>query len=240
MKTREKKRILLNNIYGVDLDPNAVEVSKLSLLLKMLEGENEAARQEAVIDESGEQILPDLGGNIKCGNSLIASDFYAGADLTEVDKEELYRVNPFDWESKAGFGEIMAEGGFDAVIGNPPYVRQEILGKTFKGYAKQKYETYAGTADLYTYFIERGVKLLNEDGLFGIIVANKWMRARYGKPLRTWLKKQAIREIVDFGDLPVFEQATTYPCILTVGSPHPRGPIKRHSASATFSDRRAN
>ena len=67
---------------------------------------------------------------------------------------------------------------------------------------------------LYTYFIERGVKLLNENGLFGIIVANKWLRARYGKPLRQWLKKQSIREIVDFGDLPVFEQATTYPCIL--------------------------
>ena len=130
LKTREKKRILLNNIYGVDLDPNAVEVSKLSLLLKMLEGENEAARQEAVIDESGEQILPDLGGNIKCGNSLIGSDFYAGADLTEVDKEELYRVNPFDWESKAGFGEIMAAGGFDAVIGNPPYVRIQTMKET--------------------------------------------------------------------------------------------------------------
>jgi len=102
------------------------------------------------------------------------------------------------------------------VIGNPPYVRQETLGKEFKAYAKRHYETYAGTADLYTYFIERGVKLLNENGLFGIIVANKWMRARYGKPLRTWLKKQAIREIIDFGDTPVFQQATTYPCILTI------------------------
>ena len=75
LKTREKKRILLNNVYGVDLDPNAVEVSKLSLLLKMLEGENEAARHEAALDETGEQILPDLGRNIKCGNSLIGSDF---------------------------------------------------------------------------------------------------------------------------------------------------------------------
>lgn len=216
LKTSEKKRIVLNNIYGVDLDPNAVEVSKLSLLLKMLEHENEAVRREAELGASGEQILPDLGNNIKCGNSLIGSDFSSNA-------EELHHVSAFDWESrKHGFGDIMATGGFDAVIGNPPYVRQELLGSFFKDYAKETYETYAGTADLYTYFIERGVKLLNQDGLFGIIVANKWLRARYGKPLRQWLKKQALREIVDFGDLPVFEQATTYPCILTIGKSAPQ------------------
>ena len=207
---REKRRILLDNIYGVDLDQNAVEVSKLSLLLKMLENEQDTLDIE-------EPLLPDLSGNIKWGNSLIGSDFYSPAELAAKDDEELYRVKPFDWAGAAGFGEIMAAGGFDAVIGNPPYVRQETLGKDFKVYAKGVYETYAGAADLYTYFIERGVKLLNDNGLFGIIVANKWLRARYGKPLRQWLKKQAIREIVDFGDLPVFEQATTYPCILTIG-----------------------
>ncbi len=217
LTTQEKRRILLNNIYGVDLDQNAVEVSKLSLLLKMLENENEATG----LADMDEPILPDLSGNIKWGNSLIGSDFFSGDELAEIDDEDLLRVKPFDWASSAGFGEIMAAGGFDAVIGNPPYVRQETLGKEFKEYAKRHFETYAGTADLYTYFIERGVKLLNENGLFSIIVANKWMRARYGKPLRTWLKLQAIREIVDFGDLPVFEQATTYPCILTIGKSRP-------------------
>ncbi len=210
LRIEEKRRILLDNIYGVDLDQNAVEVSKLSLLLKMLENEHDTAEIE-------EPLLPDLSGNIKWGNSLIGSDFYSPDDLAAKDDEELYRVKPFDWVGASGFGEVMAAGGFDAVIGNPPYVRQETLGADFKAYAKGAFETYAGTADLYTYFIERGVKLLNEDGLFGIIVANKWLRARYGKPLRQWLKKQAIREIVDFGDLPVFEQATTYPCILTIG-----------------------
>ncbi len=211
LRIEEKRRILLDNIYGVDLDQNAVEVSKLSLLLKMLENEHDTAEIE-------EPLLPDLSGNIKWGNSLIGSDFYSPGDLAALDDEELYRVKPFDWESAPGFGEVVAAGGFDAVIGNPPYVRQETLGADFKAYAKGAFETYAGAADLYTYFIERGVKLLNEDGLFGIIVANKWLRARYGKPLRQWLKKQAIREIVDFGDLPVFEQATTYPCILTIGN----------------------
>ncbi len=211
LRIEEKRRILLDNIYGVDLDQNAVEVSKLSLLLKMLENEHDTAEIE-------EPLLPDLSGNIKWGNSLIGSDFYSPEQLAAKDDEDLYRVKPFDWVGASGFGEVMAAGGFDAVIGNPPYVRQETLGADFKAYAKGAFETYAGTADLYTYFIERGVKLLNEDGLFGIIVANKWLRARYGKPLRQWLKKQAIREIVDFGDLPVFEQATTYPCILTIGN----------------------
>ena len=219
LKTREKKCILKNNIYGVDLDPNAVEVSKLSLFLKMLEHENEATRREAETVGSSEQLLPDLGtNNIKCGNSLIESDFFDHFDMDAFDTDELHRINPFNWHSRErGFGDIMADGGFDAVIGNPPYVRQELLGSAFKDYAKVTYETYAGTADLYTYFIERGVKHLKDNGLFGIIVANKWLRTRYGKPLRRWLKPQAIVEIIDFGDLPVFEQATTYPCILLVG-----------------------
>ncbi len=223
LTTVEKRRILENSIYGVDLDQNAVEVSKLSLLLKMLENEDgsDATGLQTVMFSAGERILPDLSGNIKWGNSLIGSDFYSGEQMTLFDDEALLKVKPFDWDSADGFGAIMAAGGFDAVIGNPPYVRQETLGKAFKDYAKARYETYAGTADLYTYFIERGVKLLNENGLFGIIVANKWMRARYGKPLRQWLKKQAILEITDFGDLPVFEQATTYPCILTIGKSAP-------------------
>ena len=217
LTTAEKRRILLNNIYGVDLDQNAVEVSKLALLLKMLENESEATGRQTLMFSAGGRILPDLSCNIKWGNSLIGTDFYSGKQMAMFDDEEMYRVKAFDWESREqGFGEIMARGGFDAVIGNPPYVRQEILGKPFKDYAKQRYETYAGTADLYTYFIEKGVKLLNENGLFGIIVANKWMRAKYGKPLRIWLKQRDIREIIDFGDLRVFQDASTYPCILLI------------------------
>ena len=213
LTTTEKRRILLNNIYGVDLDQSAVEVTKLSLLLKMLENENDST---GLRDMDG-PILPDLGGNIKWGNSLVGSDFYDGTDVGGLADEELQRVKAFDWDGAGGFADIMAAGGFDAVIGNPPYVRQETLGAAFKTYAKKTYDTYAGTADLYTYFIERGLNLLREGGAFSIIVANKWLRARYGKPLRAWLKKQAIREIIDFGDLPVFQQATTYPCILTIG-----------------------
>jgi hypothetical protein len=108
-----------------------------------------------------------------------------------------------------------SKGGFDVVIGNPPYVRQEMLGE-FKDYFQKHYEVYHGVADLYAYFIERGISLLKNSGLFSYIVANKWMRANYGEPLRRWMKTQRIEEIIDFGDLSVFETATTYPCIIRI------------------------
>lgn len=210
LTTEERKRILLNNIYGVDIDPQAVEVTKLSLHLKVLEGESEETLSKQ-LKLFQERALPDLGENIKCGNSLIGWDILEGrSDLTE---EEIERINPFDWDGE--FPEIMSRGGFDAVIGNPPYVRQEELGE-FKGYFQKHYEVYHGIADLYVYFVERGVLLLQPKGIFSYIVANKWMRANYGKPLRSWLKEQRIEEIIDFGDLPVFEGVTTYPCIIRI------------------------
>jgi len=132
-------------------------------------------------------------------------------------------LNPFHWGFE--FYEVFdlekpkEERGFDVVIGNPPYVRQEALGE-LKTYFKDQYRVYDGTADLHVYFIERSLASLNENGIFSYIVANKWMRANYGTPLRQWLKQQCIEEIVDFGDLPVF-QATTYPCIIRISKNAP-------------------
>ena len=212
LTTAERKRILLNNIYGVDIDSQAVEVTKLSLLLKVLEGETgERLNQQRKLFH--ERALPNLGGNIKCGNSLIGPDFYDGKQMNLLDTEEAQRVNVFDWQAE--FPEIFKAGGFDAVIGNPPYVRQESL-VDYKDYFQKHYKVYHGIADLYAYFIEQGISLLRESGLFSYIVANKWMRANYGEPLRRWLKQQDIVEIIDFGDLPVFKTATTYPCILVI------------------------
>ena len=217
LTTVEKRRILENNIYGVDLDQNAVEVSKLSLLLKMLENEDgsDATGLQTVMFSAGERILPDLSGNIKWGNSLIGSDFYSGEQLTLFDDEALLKVKPFDWEGAEGFGEIMAAGGFDAVIGNPPYVRQETLGKAFKDYAKEKYESYVGTADLYIYFIEQSHRLLKADGRYGVICSNKFLRSNYGKGIRRFLsQKSTFEHLIDFGELPVFSDAATFPMIL--------------------------
>ncbi|HPZ14733.1 MAG TPA: Eco57I restriction-modification methylase domain-containing protein, partial [Bacillota bacterium] len=132
------------------------------------------------------------------------------------------RAKPFFlW--KLYFSEVFLRQnpGFDVVIANPPYVRQESI-KDQKAYFKEHYRVYQGTADLYVYFVERGVNLLAAGGVFTYILPNKWMRANYGKPLRAWLKERRIEEIVDFGDLPVFESATTYPCILRIGAGAPR------------------
>jgi hypothetical protein len=210
LTTRKKKDILVNNIHGVDIDAQAVEVTKLSLLLKVLEGES------GQLSLGLERVLPDLGRNIQCGNSLIGEDYFAGQLV--VDEEERHRVNPFEW--RHAFPQVFARGGFDAVIGNPPYVRQENLGVD-KNYFQKKYGVYANAADLYAYFIETGINLLASNGYFCFIVSNKWLRASYGEPLRKWLKTKCIEEITDFGDLPVFESATTYPCIITVSKKNP-------------------
>src|SRR5207237_10645664 len=115
----ERKPILPQKICGVDSDPQAVEVTKLSLLLKVLEGESEETLATQ-LRFYHERALPDLGRNIKCGNSLIGPDFYQQSEMLFLDEEERFRINIFDWN--AGFTEIMKAGGFDAVIGNPPYV----------------------------------------------------------------------------------------------------------------------
>ncbi|RQV97862.1 class I SAM-dependent DNA methyltransferase, partial [bacterium] len=144
---------------------------------------------------------------------LIGPDFFEHQQMSFIDEEEIFRVNAFDWKTE--FSDIMKDGGFDAVIGNPPYVRQEGLSD-FKPYFEKQYSVYNGVADLYVYFIEKGVSLIKSGGFFSYIVANKWFRSNYGKPLRQWMKQQHLIEIIDFGDMPVFKQATTYPCILVI------------------------
>jgi hypothetical protein len=204
----ERKRILLDNIFGVDIDAQAVETTKLSLLLKVLEGETSQSLQPELLHE---RALPDLGDNIKCGNSLIGPDFYQ-QELTLLDDDQRYRINVFDWQAE--FSEIFKTGGFDAVIGNPPYVRQETLSE-FKDYFETHYEAFDGVADLYAYFMEKGVKLLREGGLFSIIVSSSFLRATYAEPLRRTLKKYTTAQrIMDFGGLAVFANAKdTYVCI---------------------------
>ncbi|MDP2796522.1 MAG: TaqI-like C-terminal specificity domain-containing protein, partial [Methanoregula sp.] len=203
----EKKRILLNNIYGVDIDQQAVEVTKLSLLLKVLEEENEE-NIDKQLKLFAERALPSLHQNIKCGNSLIGTDILT----PEMPSEEVKRINPFDWERE--FADVMKAGGFDAVIGNPPYVRMESLDRIFKDYAQKNYSSFSGRADLYVYFIEKAHKLLNKEGFFGIICASKFMRAKYGINLRDFIvKNYKLHEIIDFGELPVFQNASTFPAI---------------------------
>jgi predicted type IV restriction endonuclease len=209
----EKKRILLNNIYGVDIDPQAVEVTKLSLLLKVLEGESEAslATQLRMFQE---RALPDLDENIKCGNSLIGPDFCDNEQMMLLDEEENYRINVFDWEES--FPQVFQgdNPGFDAVIGNPPYIRMEAF-TLLKPYLRSHFQVHAERADLYAYFLEKGLGLLRPEGYLGEIVSNKFIRAKYGKPLRMMLSQEAkIETIADFAGANVFQGATVRTVVL--------------------------
>ena len=211
----EKRRILLSSIYGVDIDPQAVEVTKLSLLTKVLEEES-AETIGKQLSMFHERALPDLGGNIKCGNSLIGPDYLGFHDFSGY--EELRRVNPFDWRTE--FPDVTAaEGGFDVIIGNPPYIRIQILKEwapTEVEFFKRKYSAASiGNYDIYVVFVERALQLLNGRGRMGYILPHKFFLAKYGEPLRGLLAGgQHLTEIVHFGDQQVFEGATTYTCLL--------------------------
>ena len=211
LTTVERKRILLDHIYGVDIDPQAVEVTKLSLLLKVLEGENQESL-ERQLRLFRERALPDLAENIKCGNSLIGPDFYEDEQLALFDDEEMLRINAFDWQAE--FVDIMNGGGFDVVIGNPPYVRMEEF-KDIKQYLRTRYSCHDERTDLYVYFIEKEHILLRRHGSFGMIVSNKFIRAKYGQPLRAFLEANTtIRAIVDLAGLAVFHGATVRTIVL--------------------------
>lgn len=173
----ERKRILLNNIYGVDLDAQAVEVTKLSLSLAVLEGANNEML-EYNLGLFYDRALPNLASNIKCGNSLIASDFYNNEQTSLFDSEQQLKVNAFDWDDDAyGFGKIMKAGGFDVVIGNPPYVftRNDGFRPEEKDYYYSKYCLVQYQLNTYIMFSEQGEKLLKTDGLLGFIMPNNWM-----------------------------------------------------------------
>lgn len=170
--------ILENNIFGVDLNRESVEITKLSLWLK---------------SANKNKTLTTLENNIKCGNSLIKD-------------KEFVKDLAFDWEKE--FSEVFKNGGFDIVIGNPPYVRQESI-KEIKPYLEQNYRVYTGVADLYCYFYELGYNLLKDSGYLGFITSNKWFRAKYGEKLREFLLNDTeFYNIVDYNGTKIFEGAT--------------------------------
>lgn len=169
LTTAEKKRILLNNIYGVDIDPQAVEVSKLSLLLKVLEEESQET-MNAQLKFFHERALPDLGNNIKCGNSLIGTDFYEGQQIGLLDEEEALRINAFDWDGPGGFPEIMKAGGFNAVIGNPPYVDIKGMPNKEVEYIFSIFPSANNRINLFAAFIERSLQIVNNIFKFSMII----------------------------------------------------------------------
>ena len=177
--------ILTNNLFGVDVNAESVEITKLSIWIK-------TARRGKVLD--------NLSNNIHVGDSLIEDSNYA------------YLDHAFTWAD--AFPQVFKESGFDVVLGNPPYVRMELL-KVLKPYLEKRYEVVSDRADLYCYFYERGLRVLKPGGRLGYISSNTFFKTGSGKPLREYLLREAtIESVVDFGDLQVFEGVTTYPVIL--------------------------
>jgi type I restriction-modification system DNA methylase subunit len=199
LTTAERKRILLNNIYGVDIDRQAVEVTKLSLLLKVLEGENDEtiSKQLTLFQE---RALPDLSNNIKCGNSLIGWDILK--DNPGLTQEEIERINPFDWEKE--FPEIFQRGRFSIVIGNPPW--GALLSQEDERYletAAHYLVAQVRSIDTYSLFIERALGLLKNGGLMGYITPDTFLRKSDHLPTRELLLKNTrILELLELG--PVF------------------------------------
>ena len=178
LTTAEKKRILLNNIFDVDIDTQAVEVTKLSLLLKVLEGES-----AELIDNSlklfKERALPDLESNIKCGNSLIGPDFYDGKDPAQFDLDAQIKLNAFDWSS--AFPKITASGGFDSVIGNPPYTYRNSTQELSRPYYLDKYASAEGNYELYKFFIEKSLSLAKTGVLLALSFQQPFLYSRLSR-----------------------------------------------------------
>ena len=215
LTTAEKKRILLQNIYGVDIDTQAVEVTKLSLLLKVLENES-AELIDNTLKFFQERALPDLESNIKCGNSLIGPDFYTGKDPALFDLDARLKINTFDWHK--GFPAVMKTGGFDAVIGNPPYVNvDDTWGKgdpRLSALKTQYAQIYNDKTDLLFYFLAKAVELGKQHVSF--IISRAFLEAYKADKLRTFLlSNAAIEEIIDFRNFYVFPKIGITTCIIS-------------------------
>jgi adenine-specific DNA-methyltransferase len=201
----EKKRILLNNIYGVDIDSQAVEVTKLSLLLKVLENETQES-----LRLFHERALPDLGANIKCGNSLIGPDFYQNQQLSLFGDEQQRKVNAFDWQKE--FSEILTgkNPGFDAVIGNPPYLKEKNNKEIFGLIRKSNTNKYCtGKMDICYAFACVTLDLLRNGGFHSFIAPNNWI-TNYGASIlrRKVMSEAKLLKFIDFADYRVFKTAS--------------------------------
>lgn len=247
-----KRHCIEKSIYGVDIDPGAVEIAKLRLWLSLVVDEDDIREIKP---------LPNLDYKIVCGNSLGSvegmlehSNAFIELELLKKrffdetspghKKEEKARIdeliikltgNKERFDYKIFFSEVFDHaGGFDVVIANPPYVRQEGIKVLKPMLAKEFGKFYCGTADLYTYFYKRGIDILKSKGHLCFIAPNKFMRAGYGKNTRELLAQKVTPKIViDFGDLPIFD-ATTYPAILLLEKRRPEA--QQTVGVATFTE----
>jgi len=187
-------------------DPKVIKLKKLNGELYTLTNQVKLFKQSVKEKKAWKSRTSELIDSIK----------RLDKEIEEIKSNKIFE-NAFEWRFE--FPEVLDDDGayvgFDVVIGNPPYIRHEEFSD-LKPYLEDNFTTYKNTADLYVYFIERAFQIASKDAQFSYIVPNKWLKAGYGRDLRIYLQKLNIKKIIDFGDLPVFEEATTYPSILYV------------------------
>jgi SAM-dependent methyltransferase len=183
------RTILQHNLFGVDLNEEAVEICRLSIWIKT------AKRGK---------VLAELNDNILVGNSVVADPAVDG--------------RAFVWE--ASFSAARNQGGFDVVVGNPPYVRADHLAR-YKQHFAERYRVFQGSADLYVYFFEQGLRVLRPGGRLSFVVTNKWLKAEYAEPLRRYLVENAwLEHVTDLGHArQVFPDADVFPSIVLLRRP---------------------
>lgn len=221
-----KKAIIDNCIFGVDIDPEAVEVAKMSLSLKIIDT-SEYPESYNEIGIFGNKILNGIGNNIRCGNSLVESDILENFSSLEHNEEEFLKTNVFDWNSEYGFQEIFEQkGGFDFIVGNPPYVEVKNYNIDLPYmhlYIKSKYASSKnGKIDLAIPFIERGINLLNPSGRLGYIVQKRFFKTEYGKKIREIITaSNYLSSVIDFEATTIFKDRITYVALLLLDKSSP-------------------
>ncbi len=225
LTTAAKAHLLRNSIFGVDVDPAAVEVTTMSLYLKSLESDApEYVRSQVQLTGA---ILPTLTENIRCGNSLVSTDYYQQAELAQLDAFEEHRLRPFKWDSdKEGFGKVLADGGFDAVIGNPPYFNVDAsygAGHPVAAYLKTAYSAiWQDKTDIYYFFLTKGVALARQR--LGFIVSRSFLEADKARRTRGNLAGAArLDHVADMDGFRVFADAGIATTIVVFDTTSPHG-----------------
>ena len=247
---RHKLEIIQNNLYGVDVDVFAVNIARLRLWLSLAVDYEEEKPQplpnlKYKIDVGDSLITPNpteikltdvliekyrqvKAQYIKTHNSnqkkkLVAEIIKLKKDISLITYGN-DKVDKFDWS--LDFAEVFADGGFDIVVANPPYIRQELIKHLKPSLKKVFPEVYTGTADLYCFFYARALELLKKGGMLAFISSNKWLRAKYGEKLRKYIAGNCqVQSITDFGELPVFKSASTFPMIFICQETNKSNPL---------------
>lgn len=211
LNTNIRRKIITNCLYGIDSDEAAVEVTKMSLALKVIDFRETEYLNE--LGAFGSKILRDIQRNIKLGNTLVETDI-------QINTDEIDEIKPLNIREKAFKDIFDINDGFDYIVGNPPYVETKYYKEAsplMHKYLSEKYYSFEGKADLAVLFIERGMQLLNSKGKLGFVVQKRWFKTEYGKKIRSVIEENKnLSKIIDFSSTDIFEGRTTYVAIIVL------------------------